>query len=75
MFQVFCSQKWSMVVATTLNLLLVVFACNCGAGFYLLKPSFDWYDPNHATNLKYMSLTLIRVLEALMSVGFLWMIR
>ena len=64
-----------MLVATALNLVIVIFGCESGAGIYLLKPTFDWYEEKHVNNYKYMNLTIIRVSEALMSVGFLWMIR
>ena len=76
-FQVFCSQKWSMVVATTLNLLLVVFAFNYGGELPLSKPALDWYDqrPNFWRRNRWFNTTIIRIFEAVMGVGFLWMIR
>ena len=65
-----------MLVATALNLVIVIFGYDYGVRLPMSKPAFDWFDPdNFSVKHSWFNTTLIRVVEGLISVGFLWMIR
>ena len=50
-----------MVVATTLNLLFIVFPARWGAGIYNFRSSLHWYDPELVPLYKILAPTYIAV--------------
>ena len=64
-----------MLVATALNLVIVIFGSWFAVGTFTFKPALDWYDPKYLHFYRGYNATLLSCFETLMSVGFLWMIR
>ena len=74
-FQIFCSQKYSILIITLFNTILIFIAARGGAGIFLYKSAFDWYDPALQSYYKIASMTTFSCVESVLNISFLWMIR